>query len=44
MEFFIYFLYVKAILMEKNSTLRLQEIMFSSSDKAISKQISKLEN
>lgn len=44
MEFFIYFLYVKAILMEKNSTLRLQKIMFSSSDKAISKQISKLEN
>ena len=29
--------------MEKNPTLRLQEIMFSSSDKAISKQISKLE-
>jgi hypothetical protein len=29
--------------METNPTLRLQEIMFSSSDKAISKQISKLE-
>ena len=37
------FLHLKAIMMEKKASLRLQEIMFSSSDKAISKQISKLE-
>ena len=32
------------IIMEKNLPIHLQEIIFSSSDKAISKQISKLEN